>query len=323
MTKPVTRNVCLPRFPGFYESCLSDAIDREEESWIEYRCDGGDSGPDYESDYPEALQLATGPGNIGEMFFDHTNHDAAYRSLAFAWSDAFDYHAGEVLGMSRPYKRRQWTADGFVKVAWDRPTIGARFESMESPREYNFTTDSVFADIPLKSLRAIFKRSADDGHESLSRIIRARFTSRSGFISFYSNDVADWLAKPLRDWDHNELGTLLLSGLDAAGADIESREYDSGFFGEVFESAVENEGAYSAWESAVDWPAFDKARAMARVEKLADWLQDDGAAARAWVADNPGHVALMRRHAPGDLAEVLGETARCPDTRDMFQEAAR
>jgi hypothetical protein len=42
----------------------------------------------------------------------------------------------------------------------------------------------------------------------LSRAIKEQFTSRSGFTSLYSNDVLEWIVKPLDKWDHNEIGTL-------------------------------------------------------------------------------------------------------------------
>ena len=38
--------------------------------------------------------------------------------------------------------------------------------------------------------------------------IKELFTSRSGFISFYSNDVEDY-KKPLADYDHNELFVIM------------------------------------------------------------------------------------------------------------------
>jgi hypothetical protein len=315
MTAPKTVEIALPRFPGFYESDLSHAVDREGESWIEYRCDGGESGPDYESDYPAPLSLAD---DLASLLFYHTQYDDAYQSLARSWAAAFDYHAGEMLGLTVPSTRRTWTGEAFAVVPCECPSVGIAFGEMESPREYNFTTDRVFGRVRLSTMRDLFNRSAADRHETLSRVIRERFTSRSGFVSFYSNDVRDWVKKPLRDWDHNEYGTLLWAALEIAGGDLDCREYYSGFFADVRKTTLENDGAHDAWCNAVDWPAFEAARAEMRVERLAAWLLDDGDAARAWIAANPDHVSEMRQHAGPSLAALLGEAARCPDTVDMF-----
>jgi hypothetical protein len=63
------------------------------------------------------------------------------------------------------------------------------YEEMVSPREYNFTTDRLFARISrsdfAKMLRAVRGKRLNE--EALDR-----FTSRSGFISFYPNSVSRW-----------------------------------------------------------------------------------------------------------------------------------
>lgn len=292
-------SAALPNFPGFYHSDLSDAVDREEESWVEYRTDAGETGPDYESGYADELSLAD---DLGEMLFRHTEYRKAYQSLAMQWADAFDYHAGQLLDMSRPDTRQRWIGEGFVSEPYARPSIGLKFEEVTSPREYNFTTDRVFAKVPLKTMRDIFKRSAAERHETLAKAVEERHSSYSGFISFYSNDIRDWLKKPLAQWDENELGTLLYAALQIAGAEMESREYYSGFFADVRETTIENEGAYRAWESAVDWSAFDAERAAKRKEKLDAWREAEPDAAAAWIAENPDHVQEMQSHLEGASA---------------------
>ena len=59
--------------------------------------------------------------------------------------------------------------------------LGLRFESLKSPREHNFTSDVIYAYID----EGVVRRLLDDLEESkLADMIRERFTSRSGFISF-------------------------------------------------------------------------------------------------------------------------------------------
>jgi len=234
MTKPQTRSVNLP-FPGFYDSWYSHAIDREEEQWCEYEAGEREDG---EQQYPAELRLTD--GELAELLFRHTTYSTAYHAVAREYVGAFDWKAGEALDLA----------------------LGLAFEEMTSPREYNFQTDRIFATVPLKTVRALFAVSKADGHKSLSAVLEDRHTSRSGFHSWYSNDLDTWLSKPVGDWDHNELGSLLLACLAIAGVDWEE------FEGELYEGTDTGNGEFSnAWDSAVDWPAFEAARDDLRADK--------------------------------------------------------
>lgn len=76
---------------------------------------------------------------------------------------------------------------------------GLTFESLNSPREYNFTTDRIFVNIPRQAWARIIRKTSRD---YLEKTAREMFTSRSGFISFYSNDWKAWGA--FSTWDHNQ-----------------------------------------------------------------------------------------------------------------------
>jgi hypothetical protein len=84
--------------------------------------------------------------------------------------------------------------------------ITLTYKAMESPREYNFTTDRIFAEISLADVKKLY-RLVDKA--KFSKYLKDHFTSYDGFISFYSNDLDDWVVKPFKDWDHNEVGALL------------------------------------------------------------------------------------------------------------------
>ena len=110
------------------------------------------------------------------------------------------------------------------------------FESLSSPRFYNFETDRAFSHISRDSLAKIWRAVPRD---ALRDAIRERFTSRDGFISHYPNSLDDW-PRRLSDWDHNQIGTLLWVYLDH-----EVRGYVNGGFDgwaqlEVMESAFGN-----------------------------------------------------------------------------------
>lgn len=87
--------------------------------------------------------------------------------------------------------------------------ITGRFESLESPREYNFSTDRIFVDIPADEVRRMLA-VVDPG--TLAQVAKDRHTTRSGFISFYSPLVGDW--GPVDDWDCNQTGTLIIAFVD-------------------------------------------------------------------------------------------------------------
>lgn len=78
------------------------------------------------------------------------------------------------------------------------------FESMQSPKEYNFTTDRIFCFIDYAELCRII------GGFNLSEFadhVKEKFTSRDGFASFYSPVLAEW--GNVKTWDHNQAGTAL------------------------------------------------------------------------------------------------------------------
>ena len=84
------------------------------------------------------------------------------------------------------------------------------FDELNSPKEYNFQTDRIFVDITLESVNKLF---ATVDKDVLSQRIKEEYTSRSGFISYYSPDLNDWPVD-ITKWDHNQLGTLISVAVD-------------------------------------------------------------------------------------------------------------
>jgi len=81
--------------------------------------------------------------------------------------------------------------------------IEFEFVEMTSPKEYNFSTDRVFVNCSVSDLEKVFNAVKGE----MPEMVRKRFTSKSGFISFYENDFDKW-PKSLAEGDHNETGTL-------------------------------------------------------------------------------------------------------------------
>lgn len=91
--------------------------------------------------------------------------------------------------------------------------VELKFVCLSSPKFYNFTTDRIFAEIPLAEVERLF---AEVGRTELQRVVKQRFTSYDGFISHYSNDLDNWDAD-LSTWDHNQVGTLIQAYVEAQG----------------------------------------------------------------------------------------------------------
>ena len=82
--------------------------------------------------------------------------------------------------------------------------IPLEFDSMESPKYYNFTTDRIFCRVPLEVCIRLESELPDN---ALADQAREMFTSRDGFSSFYSPDIEEW--GDISEWDHNQIGCLI------------------------------------------------------------------------------------------------------------------
>lgn len=222
-------------FEGFYNSRYSAEVDHVEQMDAENL-----EERDREEQPPELRLEAS---DFAHVLFDCTDYHACYLDVSKAYVDAFNIIASDHLDMP----------------------LGLQWESMDSPREYNFATDRVYAYVTLEVMQALFAKSEAEGHKRLAAAIKERFTSYDGFISGYRNDLAVWLEKPLEDWDHNELCTLL-------GALLSDAE-DFGW--SVYYRVVDDDGVYNEWSNAVDWPKFEAKVQELREGKLAELREDD------------------------------------------------
>lgn len=125
------------------------------------------------------------------------------------WSDAYSQYAYEYC--------EAFAAEFEIK--------SLKFIELYRPKEYNFEIDRIFASISLEDVNRMYNETPGD---VLKNHIRDRFTSCDGFISYYSNDLDDWNAKPLADWDANEIGTLVEAYVIAQRGELlgQLEEYD-------------------------------------------------------------------------------------------------
>lgn len=88
--------------------------------------------------------------------------------------------------------------------------IKLEFESLDSPKYYNYSTDRIFAKIDKASITYMYQYV---GKDDLNKKIEENFTSRDGFSSFYPNQLQEW-ERDVLTWDHNQLRALLETFLD-------------------------------------------------------------------------------------------------------------
>ena len=119
-------------------------------------------------------------------------------------------------------------ADSFL----DYYDLKGDFAAMDSPREYNFATDRVFVTIDSKTLRKLLRETDCNDFDNH---VKERFTSRSGFISFYDNNWREW--GNVKTWDHNQIGALLEAWLiTTQGDDVDEMQIiDNYYLYEVYD----------------------------------------------------------------------------------------
>ena len=112
------------------------------------------------------------------------------------------------------YDAIEWTteqntyASCYSDCLSDATGITFVYESIHSPKSYNFVTDSIYVKIELNEVLKMFNKITHNSN-LLENYIQENFTSCDGFSSFYSNDIQDWYAKPVHEYDHNEVGAII------------------------------------------------------------------------------------------------------------------
>ena len=177
-------------FDGFYESFISADIDYQIGQQIEWDTDIYDLNE-----------------NEQQILWD--NYLSVNRSYLYN-QIAEDYTNFYIEILNRRLK-------GF--------TLKAEYNLLTSPREYNFETDRIFIDIEKNHAIDFIKYIIKNYKKELEKKIKDRFTSRSGFNSFYKNSLDLW-TKDFKEWDCNMIGTCFeLFDLEEEDINYSLREY--------------------------------------------------------------------------------------------------
>ena len=96
--------------------------------------------------------------------------------------------------------------DAVLKIEEKLNEIGInctiKYDTLISPREYNFSNDSINIEINFKKFSQVIE-ILEQNFYSFTQYIKDNYTSCSGFISSYSSYSSDWI-KDLRENAENE-----------------------------------------------------------------------------------------------------------------------
>lgn len=169
--------VNIPNFPGFYYSILS---------------------------FPDEDEL-----HFTEEFYGELENE----QLNIFW-DCIDYRGYEKEVGERymeAYQDRVWTIAEFMKG------FTFEFEGIDSPREYNFTTDKLVVNMKAKSesIQFLVHYCINQHRTQFDKYLKDNFSSYDGFWSFWPNNVPDWWKKMCEeDLSAADLGFMIVNMIE-------------------------------------------------------------------------------------------------------------
>lgn len=268
MSKSVQYPVNIP-FQGFYCSIWSDIIDSELISECqEQNC--------LDRGIPECLTLES--IDMSDDLWQYVDHESAETDLARAYVESMAKETGAPL----------------------------TFKSLWSPKEYNFQTDQIDATLPGAFVRKIWAEVKKE-RTTLARLVKERHSSRSGFISFYSDELESWLSKSHTKLDLHELGTVFRAWLSISDKGGISDDLEMALYYSIADSwsgnaCTLNYVDWEKWESAVNKKRLEVLEAMPVEELALLWDSSE------WLRDNFSEVN----------PNIASDNYRCPLTTDMF-----
>jgi hypothetical protein len=146
-----------------------------------------------------------------ETWHDQALNDELFNSMFTDYAtgcennDKLSNLAHDLIDWSRVYNDY---AREYVENFNHEFNLNLTFESLQRPREYNFSTDRIFAEISVQEIHRLFENVKV---ELLEKHAREMFSSRDGFSSFYNPDWKTW--DDVLTWDHNQLLCLLTAFL--------------------------------------------------------------------------------------------------------------
>lgn len=138
----------------------------------------------------------------------------------------YDYDTGEEIELGDKYDKARWDADidwktiqegyskGFAEEFGQRFDLDLEFVDMTSPQFYNFSTDRIFANVPVDQINKI--RKEVEAHPEYPGYIKERYTDRDGFWSNFPSDYKDegWTREELQPVQYRTILEFYLSYIE-------------------------------------------------------------------------------------------------------------
>mgnify|MGYP001606551069 CR=1 FL=1 len=177
----------------------------------------------FEGFYESAASNRAEETAFGSWWYEH-NKDQEQPDLPDAPEAFWDWYAGHA------HEFQQEVADGylneFIKEIEGNTGVAMlpdmKSVLIDSPREYNFTTDRLFVKVPEAAMLELY---AQVDKVILAQTVKDKFTSYDGFISHYDNDVLSDEWKDPSNLDHNQWQTLLLAIIEQYKINIDELIY--------------------------------------------------------------------------------------------------
>jgi hypothetical protein len=168
------------------------------------------------------------------------------QDLSYYLNDNVNWKAAEI----------EYSKEYTVNFASEYNIKGLQFVELDSPREYNFTTDRIFA----RCSNAEFNRMLQlVKGAKLDKVCRENLTSRDGFSSLYNPNFKTW--GNWKTWDANQCSQVI----EAYALEM-GYTSDSATQWALMENDISNSVIYSIIETNC------KAGIIERVYKIADYL---------------------------------------------------
>ena len=102
--------------------------------------------------------------------------------------------------------------------------IDINYQKINSPKYYNFSNDSIYIEADIRDFEKIINY-LNDNEEEFEEYIGENYTSRSGFLSSYSNNHKVWMLD-LKDHENTDIGHRIGSVLNFILINEEITEQD-------------------------------------------------------------------------------------------------
>lgn len=130
--------------------------------------------------------------------FYETLHSHAIDDVVFIGGE--ERHGYDYKAMKQAYSRV------YARLYGEKFGVNLAFDELNSPKEYNASSDTLLALISLDDVKKLF---AGVDYEKMKKLVKDKHSSCDGFMSFVDHDYDNWLKHDLSEWTEFWLETLL------------------------------------------------------------------------------------------------------------------